>query len=167
MSANSLENHHCWKGDKASYSSKHERIRHKYGRPEQCEQCGLQNTKYGRSIIQYANLSGKFLVDRADWKVLCPSCHKLFDYKPETGRKISMSKIGRPVTLTAKSMRARKIQGIKRMRPVVATNGLTVLKFPSIISAAAKLQISKGNIVRACKESYRTVAGYNWKYEAL
>ena len=57
-----------------SYSSIHSRMRNEYGRADACEECGTKN-----SIIDWANISGKYLLDRSDWKKLCRKCHVEYD----------------------------------------------------------------------------------------
>lgn len=64
-----------WKGDNASYYAKHIWVGNNFGKANKCEHCGETTKK-----ITWANISGKFLRDRKDWKQLCISCHRKFDY---------------------------------------------------------------------------------------
>lgn len=64
-----------WKGDKASYAAKHIWARNNFGKPDKCDEC-----EEDKKRIEWANISGKFLRDRKDWKKLCVSCHRKFDY---------------------------------------------------------------------------------------
>lgn len=74
------ENNSLWKGENAGYGAKHDWIKRWYGNPEICENCGTTTApKY-----DWANISGKYLRDRKDWKRLCRSCHHLMD---DRGRK--------------------------------------------------------------------------------
>ncbi len=66
-----------WKGENASYYAKHSWISRRLGKPEACEECGLNNLS-GRQI-NWANISGKYLRDISDWKRLCLKCHRAFD----------------------------------------------------------------------------------------
>ena len=66
-----------WKGDNASYHSKHSWVRRMFGRPGNCEHCDKTGLKCRE--IQWANISGKYLRVRQDWKRLCTSCHRIFD----------------------------------------------------------------------------------------
>lgn len=66
-----------WRGDKVGYYALHHWIYREYGRPDTCEHCqtaGLTGHK-----IHWANKSGEYLRDRADWLRLCASCHKRYD----------------------------------------------------------------------------------------
>ena len=164
MNRTRLDKKPQWKGDEASYSSKHSRVRNLYGRPKKCELCSRPNRTEGRSIIQYANISGLFLIEREDWKFLCPSCHKKFDYKPETGLKISLLKKGKKIQMTPKSLQARKTNSIKKQKMVVATNDSCSRVYKSIKEAATYHMVGKGNIVRACKEPHRICGGFRWRY---
>ena len=64
-----------WKGNNASYAAKHIWVKNNFGKAMKCENCGEEKKK-----ITWANLSGKYLRDRNDWKQLCISCHRKFDY---------------------------------------------------------------------------------------
>ncbi len=69
--------HPKWKGDKVGYYGVHDWITKHYGQPKKCEKCGLndENRKY-----HWANISLNYLRNRTDWKRLCVSCHRLYDY---------------------------------------------------------------------------------------
>lgn len=70
------ENHPEWKGDKASYSTKHQWIYNRYGKADKCE--GF-NCKEVTNNYEWANISGKYKRERSDWVKLCQSCHKFMD----------------------------------------------------------------------------------------
>ena len=71
------ENSPVWKGEKATYSAVHHWMYSHFGKPMKCEECFLivKNTRK----IQWANISGKYIRDRSDWKRLCTRCHRKFD----------------------------------------------------------------------------------------
>lgn len=77
------ENNQEWKGDNVGYGAKHDWIRRHHGSPKECEECGItdkeRRTINGRSYIQWANVSGKYLRNRLDFIALCARCHILFD----------------------------------------------------------------------------------------
>lgn len=50
-----------------------------FGRPTECESCGFSSDNNRQ--FHWANLSGKYLFDRSDWKRLCVKCHVLMDRK--------------------------------------------------------------------------------------
>lgn len=64
-----------WKNHKVSYSGLHWWIRKHFGSPKFCEHCKTSEAKR----YNWANISGKYLRDRADWKRLCYHCHLIFD----------------------------------------------------------------------------------------
>lgn len=67
--------HANWKGESASYVSKHSWMRRKYGTPTKCEYCGtLEAPRF-----EWANISGDYIRDRSDWLRLCKKCHHKFD----------------------------------------------------------------------------------------
>jgi hypothetical protein len=69
--------HPRWKGDKVGYYGVHDWITKHYGQPKKCQECGLddENRKY-----HWANISLNYIRDIKDWKRLCVSCHRKYDY---------------------------------------------------------------------------------------
>ncbi len=65
-----------WKGDEASYRSKHSWITNHFGRPKRCESCGLSDSS---RMHHWANISGKHLRNRSDYKRMCVPCHSRYD----------------------------------------------------------------------------------------
>lgn len=59
--------------EKIVYSSIHSRIKRDWGKGKQCEHCKSQKN------IDWANISGNYLLVREDWKTLCRKCHIAFD----------------------------------------------------------------------------------------
>ena len=59
------------------YSAIHKWLVKHHGNPEKCENCGVPGAKNkgGRWTIQWANISGEYLRDVADFMGLCVSCH--------------------------------------------------------------------------------------------
>lgn len=80
------EKHYEWRGDEASYSSKHKWMRKVLGKPGECSYCGKENIpgKDGRSTIQWANIDHQYTREPADYIPLCYSCHALYDQKLRT-----------------------------------------------------------------------------------
>lgn len=71
-----------WKGDKATYNSKHRWIQNNWNRSGRCEFCKGKPPprKGGVSGTEWANISNAYDRDnRSDWFELCSSCHKIFD----------------------------------------------------------------------------------------
>ena len=69
------ENHHLWKGDKATYEAKHIWMVTNFGRPKKCEICKTTRSK----TYNWANISGEYKRDRNDWLRLCRKCHHAYD----------------------------------------------------------------------------------------
>lgn len=63
--------------DDLSYRNKHQRFTRTHGKASKCENrnCDYKNPKR----YHWANISGKYLEDRSDWKELCVSCHRNYD----------------------------------------------------------------------------------------
>lgn len=86
------KNHYLWKGESASYMTKHSWIRRNFGRPFKCEnpKCFYPRRttaikeKYGKIMdkpkrYEWSNISGKYIRTREDWEMLCVSCHRKKD----------------------------------------------------------------------------------------
>lgn len=61
------------------YHAVHWWVNKQFGKPTECEECGLIDNNSRR--FHWANLSGLYKKDRSDWLRLCVSCHKLMDNK--------------------------------------------------------------------------------------
>lgn len=73
-----------WKGNKIGYWGVHSWIERKLGKPKKCEFCG--NTTAKR--FEWANISGKYLRNKEDWKRLCKKCHSRYDYEQFGDRRV-------------------------------------------------------------------------------
>lgn len=71
-----------WMGDKVSYPALHRWMRKTLGQPDTCEQCGRLGLSGNK--IEWANKSGQYKRDPADWLRLCKKCHCAYD---ETSKK--------------------------------------------------------------------------------
>lgn len=69
------DNHHYWKGDKASYDAKHKWINYHFGRPQECERCGTKEKR----MYHWANKDKTYKRSREGWVRMCVPCHKAFD----------------------------------------------------------------------------------------
>src|SRR3990167_6127203 len=63
-----------YKGEEASYVSKHQWLYRHKGKARICEKCGVQDKRY-----TWANISGEYKRDFNDYMQLCYSCHKKYD----------------------------------------------------------------------------------------
>ena len=68
--------HAKWKGDSASISSLHQRVRTRLGVPKRCDMCGLDDPS---RFYDWANLTGNY-ADPDDYARMCRSCHRSYDY---------------------------------------------------------------------------------------
>lgn len=84
----------CWKGDKVCYAALHKWIRKNYKKPPVCEKCGTNpgQNSIGRTLLQWANRTRKYLRDREDWICLCAKCHGKYDSKNKKKRQYTKDK---------------------------------------------------------------------------
>lgn len=61
---------------KMTYGTLHYRVKQMYGTPSKCENCGTEESKK----FEWANISGEYKLDRADWARLCCKCHRRYDF---------------------------------------------------------------------------------------
>lgn len=84
-----------WKGDNATYSAKHYRVRAQRGKAYRCDLCGRSDDGIS---YDWANLTGNYS-DVFDYLMMCRSCHFIMDehYKnlPEhtTDKKVNKRKL--------------------------------------------------------------------------
>lgn len=65
-----------WKGDNVSYRGLHLWITKNYGKADRCENVNCKNKTLR---FEWSNVSGNYKRDRADWQMLCKSCHRIYD----------------------------------------------------------------------------------------
>jgi len=68
-----------WKESGLTYEAIHRWVWKYYGKAHKCE--GIECTNKNPAHYEWANISGEYKKDIKDWKQLCPSCHKKFDYR--------------------------------------------------------------------------------------
>ena len=68
--AKKAEKNPNWKGDNAKYRAIHTWISYNYGKANKCE-----NNEKHKGLFVWANISGKYLRDITDYKMLCQKCH--------------------------------------------------------------------------------------------
>lgn len=73
-----------WKGDEASYNSKHRWIQKNWQKTGVCQECGAVTKPFGKRKwgTEWHNLDGKY--DReniSSWREVCPKCHRKLDKK--------------------------------------------------------------------------------------
>jgi hypothetical protein len=73
--SNRDENNYAWKGDKATYSSKHKWITRKLGSPKYCEICKRTDQKK----YEWANKDHEYSRKKEDYMRLCIPCHRKYD----------------------------------------------------------------------------------------
>lgn len=73
----SVECHNAYQTpEPKSYGAIHSWMRRNFGTPSKCEHCGTAKSKK----FEWANISGKYRLDRADWARLCCQCHRRYDF---------------------------------------------------------------------------------------
>ncbi len=103
------ENNPGWKGEQASYFTKHNWLKRWFGNPPKCENCGKigQKNKGGKWGIHWALIKGKeYERKRENFRGLCHKCHAIYDLggKPSwnKGKKNWMSAEGKARMIASK-----------------------------------------------------------------
>lgn len=94
-----------WKGQGVTYSELHNWVARHRGRPSLCEHCGTTEANF-----EWANISGEYKRDLADWMRLCKSCHERHDAARRgelTGRRGNNSKLTADIVREARERNAR------------------------------------------------------------
>ena len=74
------EKSYNWTGGRVKYSALHKWVGKWLKKGEACEHCGKKpKRKDGKTTLQWANKSRKYLRDLSDWILLCPRCHCEYD----------------------------------------------------------------------------------------
>lgn len=84
------QDHPGWKGEGAGYMALHNWLRRSKKKTGRCEECGASRK------TDWANVSGEYRRDLADYQELCRSCHVARDRErdPESGRFLGAPTIG-------------------------------------------------------------------------
>lgn len=70
------EDHPMWKGDDASYSSKHKWVYKNFNKTGVCEDCGVTPTRKGSEFgTHWHNIDKGYKRERKDWVEVCQRCH--------------------------------------------------------------------------------------------
>lgn len=72
-----LEESKSWKGDGVGLSALHKRLYTAYESKNKCEECGREPEN--KKLIHWANVTGKYEMERINWKRLCAWCHMKLD----------------------------------------------------------------------------------------
>lgn len=86
------KNNPSWKGDNAGYKAIHEWLRKNFGSANRCENKNCDKTS--KNFHWAKKKRKKYTHDRNAFIQLCVKCHKKYDYKKDTSKKISDSKKG-------------------------------------------------------------------------
>lgn len=71
-------------GESASKGAKHKWFYQKYGIPDKCEKCGVERKD---KLIEWSNIDHKYRRNLEDWRKLCRSCHRKYDYEFNSDRR--------------------------------------------------------------------------------
>ena len=73
----------------------HIRLRRRYGKATKCE----FDENHKANYFQWALKKGrKYKVDKRNYLMLCPSCHKKYDMNEKTRKKMSKAQLGKIIT---------------------------------------------------------------------
>lgn len=80
--------HFLWKGNNVGYYALHVWIKRNWGKPNKCEnKCKYPRINARGKLMlepkryEWSNITGAYDRNRENWQMLCPSCHRSYDYK--------------------------------------------------------------------------------------
>lgn len=125
-----------------NYMGVHQWVKRHYGSASKCEN-GHEAKTY-----QWANITGIYERDIANFKQLCRSCHA----------KLDMTNYSRKVS-------AEKLKGNTYRRKAVSQykNGKKLRTYPTLGDAAAKVGVVRSAISNALTGRSRSAGGYEWR----
>lgn len=129
------------------YQKAHRWIYKNHGKATYCTNNSIHRTKR----FEWANISKNYLFDIKDWKQLCVSCHRKYDYTEEQRIKNSIRSKGN-------HYRRRSIIQMTKF-------GEIIKKFDSIAIASNKTGIAHKAIGNCLKGRSRSSGGWGWLYE--
>jgi hypothetical protein len=104
----SVDNNPGWKGDNASYYSKHQFLSKNHGKPSECTYCSIKGKKKkgGRWSIQWAKIKNRaYSHDVNDYIALCRTCHSKYDWNDtKTQQMILVAKKAKGTKSVVKSL---------------------------------------------------------------
>lgn len=132
---------------KNQYRNIHMWLAKHYGKATYCS----VNKSHVAKRYEWANVSGEYKRDIADYIALCPSCHRKKDFTEETRTKLRQSHIGKICTYN--------------MIPVVqlTSDGYKVAEYSSVKQAAEKTGIGRTAISLAINGRTKICGGYVWQ----
>jgi hypothetical protein len=100
----------------------------------------------------YTSVHGfQYAKDLRHFMILCVSCHRKYDTRPDTRLKMSNTRRGVPNTTASR-------------RIIAVKDGIEIASFDSIKQAAIITGILRTALVNNLKKHSHTAGGYEWKY---
>lgn len=131
-----------WKGDDVGYNALHSWLIRELGPASYCS----NDITHKAKRYEWANISREYKRDLNDYKPLCPSCHRKFDFTEEIRNKLRKNNIGNKNA--SKSIRQ------------ILTDGFR--DFESIYDAELITGILHTSIANVLAGRSKTAGGYKW-----
>lgn len=128
----------------------HRKLRVNLGKAYKCEnkECKYESPKR----FEWALIKGKkYEVKKENFMMLCPSCHRKYDYKEQFRKKFIERLTGNHFAKTRKVLQIDK-----------GSNSKVI--WSTINSAAKSLGIRRTSITNCCSGRIKTAGGYKWQY---
>jgi hypothetical protein len=138
--------------DKKEYHRIHNWLRYHHGKASYCCHCNTKNCKR----YEFALIKGKeYARDINNYIQLCSACHKAYDFKEETGEKISKG-----------------LKGLKRPYRWVTLyqhtkDGLFIAMYDSLESASKATGVMRTAIDNNLHDRSKSAGGFVWAKKIL
>ena len=145
----------------------HNWLSYHHGKAFKCENelCESKNPKK----FEWALLKGReYTKDRNNYIMLCPSCHRKYDYKEETRSLQSKIAKGRTFSKTTLSKISAALKGKNTVKiGKYNLNGVLIQEYESVSIAAKEHNVSQSAISNCLIGTTKTSGGFKWHYKQM
>ena len=140
------QQHPNWKGEVVGRHALHTWIKRERGPATHCSIDPSQQAKR----YEWSNISHKYQRSLEDFRPLCPSCHRKYDFTEETRKKISASLIGQQRA----AVRVEQLDNLGRVIRV----------WNCIKDVEREIGIIRTSISNVLRGGAKTAGGFVWRY---
>lgn len=151
------------------YQAVHMWLKKHYGNPDRCENkdCDGKSTTYHWALKHGCSCTH----NRSNFRMLCASCHRLYDMTSKEKERVKRMNIGRELSEEHKKSISESCKGIHKDNQHAAKtviqynkNGNRIKRWSSITQVAEALDVSVSGISMCCNGHTNSSGGFIWKF---